>query len=117
MVGGGGGFGVMTYYYDYYGDYYYDTSGFGSPLFAEVIFSTPQKKVSFFVDYKVGVNIPYDYILYHSYEYGRFGREFYSSLNFGAGFGNFGVFGGISTNSADLWFSAGVSYNLPLKVH
>lgn len=122
MVGGGGGFGFITYHYhEAHTSYYDEWMGLGTPLFAELIYNTPKQQTSFFIDLKLGANIAYDYEYenWHtdgSCDYNK-SRKFYSSLNLGAGFGNFGVFGGISTNSAHLWFSAGLSYNIPLKVH
>lgn len=134
FVGAGIGFGLMPYDYTYYSYYHnesYLSDGLGLPVFAEIIYSTPRKKTAFFVDYKVGYNITLDNY-YHSwnedvYSYGyyytyfcyaqRRGKLFYSSLNLGLYLNNFGFYGGISTNSADLFFSAGLCYNIPLRVH
>lgn len=128
FAGVGMGFGGITYdyYYDSYWSYdHYRELGPGIPIFAEVTYSTPRKNVSFFADFKIGANIPLNDRYYSNYDsshhyYGyssRSGRVFYSSLNFGLGLRNFGIYAGISSNSAYLWFSAGVSYNIPLKVY
>ena len=117
MVGGGGGFGGVPYYtYDYEHERKIHWAP-GFPLFTEFIFSTPKRNVSFFIDYKLGVNVP---ISEYSSEYGsRVGRKFYSALSVGVGLRNFGIFMGASTNSVEeiRVLSFGLSYNIPLKVH
>ena len=132
FVGTGGGFGMITYdkyhyYYNYdnlYPDSYSSVRlGLGLPVFSEFIFSTPKRNAAFFADLKIGYNIPlqnyYDYSSgsYYSSIYSKDGRRFYSCVNIGVKLGNFGLFGGITTNSAKLLFSTGFSYNIPLKVY
>lgn len=134
FVGAGIGYGLMSYDYTYYSYYHNDSylsDGFGLPLFAEIIYSTPRKKTAFFADYKVGYNITLDdyyrswnedvysygsYYTYYCYAQKR-GKLFYSSLNLGLYLRNFGFYLGITTNNPDLVFSAGLCYNIPLKVN
>ena len=126
MVGLGGGYGEVTNVNETnaapgYRKYYFLEPGF--PVYSEFIFSTPRYKSSVSINLKVGANIPtyyyYDsqgggntYLYWKLYE-----KRFYSAINLGYNYKNFGFFGGVSTNSADLVFSAGFSYNIPLKVH
>lgn len=134
-VGAGAGFGMMTYYYhEYYDSYYdyysygYETLGIGFPVYTELTFNTPRYKWAFFVDWKIGVNIAADeydyngsyYDSYNSYYVSDYlsksGHAFYSALNLGVSHKGFDFYGGINTNSAEMFFSLGVAYNFPLKV-
>ena len=133
FVGAGGGFGMITYdiyhsHYDYnysYNDYSrsYKRLGLGLPVYTEFIFSTPKRNAAFFADLKIGYNIPlqnfydYDYGSFYSNYYSRYGRRFYSCVNLGVKWVNFGLFGGITTNSGNMLFSTGFFYNIPLNVY
>lgn len=120
MLGGGIGYGCMTY-----GEYDYDTlynnyslkrfySGSGIPIFAEVIFGTPKYNFSFIADIKLGYATPLDKNKYYWYDV-KFGRRFFGAINLGVTYRNFSICAGISSNNPK-WYSFFVSYNLPLKI-
>lgn len=130
MIGGGLGFGQMSYKLHMWGenfdinhyDFQRNEGGTGVPFFVEAIISTPKYKWSFLADFKAGYGIPLsEYQWHHSYSdadryESKKGNRFFGAINLGVSYKNFGLFAGISSNNFE-WWSLFLSYNLPLKIH